>query len=218
MRRYLALLLAVSVFVALGPRARAEAIAVVDEVYDEVPPELTQRFSKTVEDSLKSAGFGVTGRDRVRERLLGSHAALGCGFGPCLVIVGKTLGVELALSVRVTMSGQSFTFTLTMSDMHSGLPLAQLTDGCQVCTADEAESALTLAMVDLTLRYHNARDTSAKPPPPPPRVRTTTWILTGAALVLVSTGVALVAAGKDSAGWAALGGGGGLVVGAVMSY
>jgi hypothetical protein len=49
-------------------------------------------------------------------------------------------------------------------------------------------------------------------------VRTTTWILTGAALVLVSTGVALVAAGTDSAGWAALGGGGGLVVGAVMSY
>ena len=120
--------------------------------------------------------------------------------------------------MRVTVVGQSYSFTLTMTNLRSGVPMAQLTDGCEVCTADEAESALTLAVVDLSVRYREARDTSAPPPPPPPRVRTTTWILAGAALVLVSTGVALVAAGKDSAGWAALGGGGGLVVGAVLSY
>jgi hypothetical protein len=130
--------------------------------------------------------------------------------------------VDLAVSIRVVADGQTYSYTLTLTDMKTGLPTAQVVDGCDVCTVDEAERALTLAVVGLGVRYREVRDSGGPRVPTTSRpLRTRTWVLIGSALVLAAAGVILVADGDDTGeewGWASLGTASGLVVGAVLSY
>jgi hypothetical protein len=201
--------------------ARAESVAVIDSIIDGVSPQQRAEFEQNLEDSLRGAGFTVLPMATVKGLLLKSDATAGCAFGPCLRGVGKALGVELALVVRISADGASFTFVLTLVDTRTGAPVAQVSDSCAVCTFDEASSAATMAVVDLGLRYREALDAGTTTPAAKasPR-RVTPWVLLGLSVLAGSTAAYLLLARDDTdgAGWAAAGGAAGLAVGTVLSF
>ena len=235
MRRSLALLGAAGVALA-APFARAadvppeggtaESVAVLDSIIDGVPASARPSFEQNLEDSLRGAGFTVLPKATVKNLLLKSDAPPGCSFGPCLRAVGKALDVELALVVRISADGPSFTFVLTLVDTASGAPVAQVSDTCAVCTFDEASSAATLAIVDLGMRYRDNRDRSvlaenaAARERKRERLHASTWVMAGLTLVVGGTAAYLLLARDDSdaAGWAAVGGATGLAIGTVVSF
>jgi hypothetical protein len=205
---------------------RAETVAVLDSIIDGVPASARPGFQQNLEESLRGAGFTVLPQATVRNLLLKSDATAGCSFGPCLRGVGKALGVELALVVRISADGPSFTFVLTLVDTMSGAPVAQVSDTCAVCTFDEASSAATIAVVDLGMKYRDARDEAAavaKVMAAKERARrrhAATWLLAG--LTVVAGGAAayflLARDDRDSLGWAAAGGAAGLAAGTVATF
>ena len=205
---------------------RAETVAVLDSIIDGVPASAKPGFQQNLEESLRGAGFTVLPQVTVRNLLLKSDATAGCSFGPCLRAVGKALGVELALVVRISADGPSFTFVLTLVDTNSGAPVAQVSDTCAVCTFDEASSAATIAVVDLGMKYRDARDEAAafaKVMAAKERQRrrhATTWVLAGLAVAAGGAAAYLLLArdDKDSLGWAAAGSAAGLAAGTVATF
>jgi len=206
---------------------RAETVAVLDSIIDGVPASARPDFQQNLEESLRGAGFTVLPQVTVRNLLLKSDATAGCSFGPCLRSVGQALGVELALVVRISADGPSFTFVLTLVDTQSGAPVAQVSDTCAVCTFDEASSAATLAVVDLGMKYREARDQAVevarvveRERDKRSRVRAATWVLGGLAAVAGGTAAYLLL-GRDDAdkyGWASIGGAVGLTIGAIATF
>jgi hypothetical protein len=234
-RRSLALLVAAGVVLA-GRSARAadappesgtaESVAVLDSIIDGVPASARPSFEQNLEDSLRGAGFTVLPKATVKNLLLKSDAPPGCSFGPCLRAVGKALDVELALVVRISADGPSFTFVLTLVDTQTGAPVAQVSDTCAVCTFDEASSAATLAIVDLGMRYRDSRDRSELAEKSAARERkreslhASTWVMAGLTLVVGGTAAYLLIARDDTeaAGWTAVGGAVGLAIGTVVTF
>jgi hypothetical protein len=230
------LLVALLVAIVATPRAalaaddpgggRAETVAVLDSIIDGVPASARPGFQQNLEESLRGAGFTVLPQATVRNLLLKSDATAGCSFGPCLRAVGKALGVELALVVRISADGPSFTFVLTLVDTSSGAPVAQVSDTCAVCTFDEAGSAATIAVVDLGMKYRDARDEAAalarvvEAKERARRRHSSTWLL--ASLTVLAGGAAayllILRDDKDSLGWAAAGGAAGLAAGTLATF
>jgi hypothetical protein len=205
--------------------ARAETVAVLDTVIDGVPPEGRSRLESNLEEGLRGVGFSIVPTTEVRGRLAKHNAVAGCTFGPCLRGVGKALGVELVLVVRIVADGPSFSFVLTLLDTHTGAPVAQVSDACAVCTFDEAMGAATLAVVDLATRYRDKMDAEpAKVVGSATEKRRGTkkaaWWLTGAAVVAGGTAAYLLGARDDldEVGWGAAGAAGGLLLGGVVMF
>jgi hypothetical protein len=204
--------------------ARAETVAVLDSVFDGVPNAARADFEANLEESLRGAGFTVMPKDAVKGLIVKGDVTAGCSFGPCLRAVGKALAVELALVARITADGPSFSFVLTLVDTASGVPVAQVSDTCAVCTFDEASAAATLAVVDLGMRYQEwksgARAATDKREPGAKKSRRRTWILGG--LTVVAGGVAAyLLLGRDDAedwGAAAAGGATGLALGTLFTF
>jgi hypothetical protein len=206
---------------------RAETVAVLDSIIDGVPASARPGFQLNLEESLRGAGFTVLPQATVRNLLLKSDATAGCSFGPCLRAVGKALGVELALVVRISADGPSFTFVLTLVDTRSGAPVAQVSDTCAVCTFDEASSAATIAVVDLGMKYRDARDeavTAARLVEHDQHRRRqrhiATWVLAGLTVAAGGAATYVLAARDDhrSLGWGLAGGAAGLAAGTVASF
>ncbi len=218
--------LALAALVALGTlpprRAHAETVAVIDSIIDGVPQKDRAGFQENLEESLRGSGFTVLPQATVKSLLLSSDATAGCAFGPCLRAVGKVLGVELALVVRISADGPSYSFVLTLVDTRTGAPVAQVSDTCAVCTFDEASSAATLAVVDLGMRYRDAQDARNAPPAarPAARLHRATWVM-GGLTVLASGAAAYILLGRDDVdryGWAAAGSALGLAVGTLFTF
>jgi len=205
---------------------RAETVAVLDSIIDGVPASARPGFELNLEESLRGAGFTVLPQTTVKNLLLKSDATAGCSFGPCLRSVGKALGVELALVVRISADGPSFTFVLTLVDTLSGAPVAQVSDTCAVCTFDEASSAATLAVVDLGMKYREARDQDSAVAKVVDKQRRregrhrTTWVLAGLSVLAGGMAAYLLLGRSDSdeLGWTAVGGAAGLAIGSVATY
>jgi hypothetical protein len=234
-RRSLAALLVVGLLLH-GLPARADdepasgggglSVAVLDSIIDGVPASARPAFEQNLEDSLRGAGFTVLPKATVKGLLLKSDAPPGCSFGPCLRAVGKALDVELALVVRISADGPSFTFVLTLVDTQSGAPVAQVSDTCAVCTFDEASSAATLAIVDLGMRYRENTEAAGLAEDAAARKRKregrhlSTWVMAGMTVLASGAAVYLLVArdDADAAGWAAVGGAAGLAVGTVFTF
>jgi hypothetical protein len=206
---------------------RAETVAVLDSIIDGVPASAKPAFEQNLEESLRGAGFTVLPQATVRNLLVTSNATAGCSFGPCLRAVGKALGVELALVVRISADGPSFTFVLTLVDTSSGAPVAQVSDTCAVCTFDEASSAATIAVVDLGMKYRDARNEAVAVAKivehdrrEAQRVHQSTWLMGSLALVAGGAAAYLLLARDDHAdlGWAAAGGAAGLAIGTIATF
>ena len=206
---------------------RAESVAVIDSNIDGVPASAKPGFELNLEDSLRGAGFTVLPQVTVKNLLLKSDATAGCSFGPCLRSVGKALGVELALVVRISADGPSFTFVLTLVDTNSGAPVAQVSDTCAVCTFDEASSAATIAVVDLGMKYREARDQATavakvveRDRLRHQRVKPVTWLMSGLAVIAAGSAayVLFFRDGSDTWGYAAAGGAAGLAIGTVATF
>jgi hypothetical protein len=216
--------LVVLLLLVTGSVARAETVAVLDSVFDGVPGNARADFEANLEESLRGAGFTVLPKETVKGLLVKSDAVAGCAFGPCLKAVGKALGVELALVSRISADGASFSFVLTLVDTATGVPVAQVSDTCAVCTFDEASSAATLAVVDLGTRYQEWRGGKSEPASPmkePAKGRQHTWILGGLTVVAGGLAAYLLVSGSDDVenwGFAAAGGATGLALGTLFTF
>jgi hypothetical protein len=205
--------------------ARAETVAVLDSVFDGVTNVARADFEANLEESLRGAGFSVLPKDAVKGLIIKGDVTAGCAFGPCLRAVGEALGVELALVARITADGPSFSFVLTLVDTASGVPVAQVSDTCAVCTFDEASAAATLAVVDLGMRYQEWKQQSAAPAPtvaekPSGKSRKKTWILGSLALIAGGSAAYLLLARDDADDWGAAvaGGATGLALGTILTF
>jgi hypothetical protein len=206
---------------------RAETVAVLDSIIDGVPAGARPDFQKNLEESLRGAGFTVLPQVTVKNLLLSSDVTAGCSFGPCLRQVGKALGVELGLVVRISAVGPSFSFVLTLVDTTTGAPVAQVSDTCAVCTFDEASSAATLAVVDLGMKYRENRDAAAQAGRlleqerrEHRRVQTARWVMAGIA-VLAGGAAAYLLVGRtdtETAGLVTAGGAAGLAIGTLATF
>jgi hypothetical protein len=210
-----------------APGERAESVAVIDSIIQGVPTSAKPGFEQNLEESLRGAGFTVLPEATVKNLKLKSEAPAGCSFGPCLRAVGKALGVELALVVRISAEGPSFTFVLTLVDTSTGAPVAQVSDSCAVCTFDEASSAATLAIVDLGMKYREAREAEVGVAKVVGREQqrgrdrhTAAYVLGGLALAAGGAAAYLLLARDDfeALGWAGVGGAAGLALGTVATF
>lgn len=224
MRRALAILLAAAALAgAAGTAASSPAVAVLAVETEGVPEDARASFAASLEDGLRGAGFEVVPHARVEDAIDSGALPVGCVFGPCLRDAAKALGAELVLVARVTASGPSFTFVLSLVSTTTGAPVAQVSDACAVCTFDEASSAATLAAVELAAQAQGTLpakgieapgrgDGGPAPRRPSGRARRLAWWMTGVGTAAIVVGAFLVGADRDEAGWATLGAGGGLGV------
>lgn len=129
-------LLALELGLAGGASADAgTSVAIVDLAFDaNTPPAVRQEVEQHLRRGLQRAGCGLLDADTTKERLKGHSLPTGCRAGPCLSPLGKALAVERLIIGGVSVVGSSYDVLLTALDAASGMPLAQVSSRCDVCT------------------------------------------------------------------------------------
>jgi hypothetical protein len=69
--------------------------------------------------------------------------------------VGHALGVQGVVVARISATGSSYDVAVTLLDVRVGSPRAQVTDGCAVCTLDEAVAMVAGAARSVTISVGN---------------------------------------------------------------
>jgi hypothetical protein len=197
-----------------GPAQAGEKVAVIDTTTEGIEPDAGKRFEATLEEGLAAAGYQVVPRKQVIDALAKKDLPEGCTFGPCLIAIGDALNVSLVLAARITATGPSYTFLLTMVSAKTGAPVAQVADTCPVCTIDEALSQMTLSIVSLgtgpstplivqPVQVRGDKKLRAN-------MQTAAWWLSGLALAGLTAGGVLLALDEVPLGCSAFGAGAGL--------
>ncbi len=155
----------------LAALAHAGAVAPVELVFSEsIAEETRDRLRSKLRQGLGEAGFVLQEEAAVRDKLTTSALPAGCVVGPCLVEVGKLLGVGHVLVGRIEGIESSFDVTLTAMETQSGTAVAQATERCDVCSMVDVEATVKKAAVTLAAGLKTSL--APKPRPPAPGVET----------------------------------------------
>jgi hypothetical protein len=126
-----------------------------------------RRYHEILRTELKRAGYEVIDEREARKQLERQGAPPNCTVGPCLQRVGGALRAQRVLVGGVLAQGSNYDVNLTFLDTSQGAPVAQASERCEVCTADEGLRAFGRVIGSLTGR---APSSGASGPPPPPVV------------------------------------------------
>jgi hypothetical protein len=140
-----------------------------------------------------------------------------CQTKGCLIELGKALGVRyLVLASLERIGSTGYPVHLEIIDASDGHSIAKSDDPCSVCTTAESHSTLSDAAANLKNEFDRNRPTVTAPAPPPPPVtlpvvagaerphrplRTAAVVSWAASVVLIGTGVGLLAADGKSEGF-----------------
>ena len=131
------------------PEAR-RVIGILDIRVEGMPAEVASQFQNSLETQLDSKRYWLSGRSKMRERMLSSTRwADGCLVGKCLFDVKTQTGAELVIVAALSGSGTSYGYVVTLLRTDIGTVVAQQTDRCDVCTLNEAMTNATLATIQL---------------------------------------------------------------------
>jgi hypothetical protein len=99
---------------------------------------------------LAAGGFSVVPDVELGRVLRDSPGLDGCETSPCFQRLAELVGVHRIVRVSLEVIGTSnYNFSLQLIDARSGGLLAAVDDGCQVCTINEANEALSKAAAAL---------------------------------------------------------------------
>jgi len=180
--------------------ALAETVAPIEVTFSEtIAPETRDRLWVQLREGLAESGHQLLPEAEVRDKLVAAGVTSGCVVGPCLRAVGSVIQVKYVLVGRVDGVESSFDITLTVLETEKGVPIAQATKRCEVCSMMDVEASVRRGAVELGAAV---RAYAAPPPPPPPtpkpkpkpsvwRWRGWKWVALGAGAVAVGTGAYL---------------------------
>jgi hypothetical protein len=160
-----------------------------------IPADQDRRYHDILRGELKRVGYEVVDERESRRLLERLGAPPNCTVGPCLQQVGGALGAQRVLVGGVLAQGSNYDVNLTFLETTHGTPVAQATERCEVCTADEGLRAFARVIASLTGRAPT-RTAVGRPPPrvlwqaPPPWYQQPGW-----RIGTLSLGVASLAAG-----------------------
>jgi hypothetical protein len=160
-----------------------------------IPADQDRRYHDILRAELKRAGYEVVEEREARRQLERQGAPPNCTVGPCLQRVGGALGAQRVLVGGVLAQGSNYDVNLTFLETDHGTPVAQATERCEVCTADEGLRAFARVIASLTGRAPSSGATGSPPKrvlwqPPPPWYQQPGWRIGGFAV-----GVAALAVG-----------------------
>ena len=185
----------------LAAIARAGAVAPVEVVFSEsIAVETRQRLWDQVRQGLHDAGFELEDENAVRDKLAASALPAGCVVGPCLVDVGKILGVPHVLVGRIEGVESSFDVNLTALETAKGTVVAQATERCDVCSMADVETTVRKAIVRLAATLKTSLQPTVEEKPiqivvQQPKQASATGVWRGWKWVALGVGVAAVGAG-----------------------
>jgi hypothetical protein len=144
--------------------AHAGAIAPIEVAFsDSIATETRERLWSKLRDGLAEAGFVLAEQTAVKDKLFASALPAGCVVGPCLVEVGKVLGVGHVLVGRIEGVESSFDVTLTALETGEGAVVAQATERCDVCGMVDVEATVRRAAVSIGAGLKTALAPKPKP-------------------------------------------------------
>jgi hypothetical protein len=163
-----------------------------------IAPETRERLWTQLREGLAESGHELYAEAEVRQKLMAAGVPAGCVVGPCLRAVGTVLGVKYVLVGRVDGVESSFDITVTVLETDKGVPVAQATKRCEVCSMMDVEASVRRGSIELGAAL---RAYASPPPLPPPRARPVpkpkpnVWRWRGWKWVALGVGVAAVGAG-----------------------
>lgn len=128
----------------------ANSVAIVDLTFDaSAPPAARNEVEQHLRRGLERSGCRLLDAETTKARRSGHALPKGCHAGPCLVPLGKALAVDRLIFGGVSVVGSSYDVLLTVLDAASGVPLAQVSSRCDVCTFTEVGSRVQQAAREL---------------------------------------------------------------------
>ncbi len=173
MRLFAAVCLTSSLFAFAAPASARERIAVATFklLGDNLSAPARNTLRSSLVGGLAAAGFDVVPDEDMARVLKQAPGLSGCDTTTCLKRLGELLGLKRVLKAQLELLGTSnYVFNLEVIDIADGTPAAHLDDGCQVCTLQEANDALSNAAAALRTKLEPA--TPQPPPALPPVVVT----------------------------------------------
>ena len=184
----------------LCPVALAESVAPIEVTFSQtIAPETRERLWSQLQEGLAETGHQLRAEAEVREKLIAAGVPSGCVVGPCLRAVGTVLGTKYVLVGRVDGEESSFDITVTVIETDKGVPVAQTTKRCEICSLMDVEASLRRGAIELGAALRTYATQPAPPPkphkpPPKPSIwrwRGWKWVALGAGAVAVGTGAVL---------------------------
>jgi hypothetical protein len=175
-------------------------VAVVALSLRGIPADQERRYHDILRAELKRVGYDVVDERESRRLLERMGAPPNCTVGPCLQRVGGALRAQRVLVGGVLAQGSNYDVNLTFLETDHGTPVAQATERCEVCTADEGFRAFARVIASLT-GHAPSSGASGRPPPrvawqgPTPWYQQTSW-----RIGVLSVGVATLAVGATLLG------------------
>jgi hypothetical protein len=207
-------------------------VGVLDVRIDGAPAEVGAQFQRDLEAQVDNEHYFLASRVRVHDRMTNSTKwTEGCVIGNCLREVKTQTGADIVLLAALNGSGTSFGWVITLVGTNTGAVISQESARCDVCTVSEALDAATAATIKLLANIPDVLEGEAKPVGPPPALplddKSTgtqrSHNVLGATLAISGAAVAIAGAAfyfsqnRDKNGLAIAAGGGGLLVGGVLT-
>jgi len=207
-------------------------IGVLDVRIDGAPAEVGAQFQRDLEAQVDNEHYFLASRMRVHDRMTNSTKwTEGCVIGNCLREVKTQTGADIVLLAALNGSGTSFGWVITLVGTNTGVVISQESARCDVCTVSEALNAATAATIKLLANIPEVLEGEAKPVGPPPTQPLEEKIASmhhshnvlGATLAISGAAIAIAGAAfyfsqnHDKTGLAIAAGGGGLLVGGVIT-
>jgi hypothetical protein len=163
-----------------------------------------KRYHEILRAELKRVGYEVVDERESRRQLERQGAPPNCTVGPCLQRVGGALRAQRVLVGGVLAQGSNYDVNLTFLETDNGTPVAQATERCEVCTADEGLRAFARVITSLTGRAPSSGAAGLPPPrvvwqPSPPWYLKPTWRIGALAVGVAALAVGGTLLGLDGA-------------------
>lgn len=130
------------------PAGGPPRVAILELRMESLPPTLAEQLRSRLFRRLVSGDYRrVVAEQTTSQRIRELGLMRGCTVGPCLVQIGKQLGVERVVTGGITAVGSSYDVLLTLLETGSGSLLGQFSARCDVCTYQELESMIERAVV-----------------------------------------------------------------------
>ena len=165
-----------------------------------IPADQDRRYHDILRAELKRVGYEVVDERDARRFLERQGAPPNCTVGPCLQKVGGALRVQRVLVGGVLAQGSNYDVNLTFLETDQGTPVAQATERCEVCTADEGLRVFARVIAGLTGRAPTSGVTGQPPPQLLWQTRPAWYQQAGWRIGTLSAGVALLAVGATLMG------------------
>ena len=121
---------------------------------------LRAKATTQIEEGLAAAGYDVLPTAQVAPRLTGDLAT--CREGPCVRSIADALGVASVVFATITSKDESSIITMSLYDVESARPVAEVREVCDLCGDSELVERLGVAASALRVQATEARERKAR--------------------------------------------------------